>query len=57
MSNVKTTRNSQGGWTVRWPAAKQPGYFYEKNFTPAVGYPCRAEARAFAKEKKKALGK
>jgi len=47
---VTVLRNSTGGWTVRWPAENDPGYFRERHFTPAIGYRCRGEALAFAKE-------
>ena len=50
--SVTINRNSQGGWTVRWPSAENPGLFHEKHFTPAVGYRCRAEAVSFAKLKR-----
>jgi|TARA_R110001583_G_C5345084_1_gene379918 hypothetical protein len=55
MNSVTSVRNSQGGWTVRWPSVENPGMFHEKHFTPAIGYPCLAEARTFAKEKKEEL--
>ena len=50
--SVTIDRNSQGGWTVRWPSAEHPGFSLEKHFTPAIGYPCRAEAVSFAKDRK-----
>jgi hypothetical protein len=50
--SVTIDRNSQGGWTVQWPSAENPGLFHEKHFTPAVGYRCRAEAVSFAKLKR-----
>ena len=49
---VTTTRNSQGGWTVRYPSIENPGLFHERPFTPAVGYSCRSEALAFARLQK-----
>jgi len=50
--SVTIHRNSQGGWTVRWPSAENPGLSHEKHFTPAVGYRCREEAVSFAKLKR-----
>jgi len=50
--SVTIDRNSQGGWTVRWPSAEHPGFSLEKHFTPAIGYRCRAEAVSFAKDRK-----
>jgi len=52
---VTTTRNTQGGWTVRYPSIENPGLFHERHFTPAIGYPCRSEAVAFAKFQKQEL--
>ena len=50
--SVTIDRNSQSGWTVRWPSPEHPGSFYEKHFTPAIGYRCRGEAVSFAKARK-----
>mgnify|MGYP003653448522 CR=1 FL=1 len=55
MSSVTIDRNSQGGWTVRWPSAENPGLSHEKNFTPAIGYRCREEAVSFAKSKREEM--
>ena len=53
--SVTINRNSQGGWTVRWPSAENPGLSHEKHFTPAVGYRCREEAISFAKSKREEM--
>ena len=54
---ITVNRNSQGGWTVRWPSIENPDLFHEKHFTPAIGYRCRTEAVSFAKSKREKISK
>ena len=49
---VTTTRNTQGGWTVRWPSENNLGSYQERHFDQAIGDPCRANAMAFAAAQK-----
>ena len=54
---ITVTKNSVGGYTVRYPTALRANQFYEKHFSPARNYPCRAEALRFAKCQKISLRK
>ena len=52
MEKITTMRNSQGGWTVRWPSENNPGSYEESHFHQAIGDRCRANAMAFAAAQK-----